>query len=132
MQALTRARMRTQEFKALCTKNGLTDEEAIQFCEQLNSIGVVLHFGHSPNAEVRDTVFLKPEEVVDAVFNEYGLVSPTKALVQAEAATKRQQLEQAELQLSAMQTTKNVLDGRAEVSGQRVCDCLLCSGVMAS
>lgn len=116
-----RRTMGVDEFLDICSSNGVPPEEAVQLLRSLHgcaaqriaalrtgvrpsrmrsrhvlahdSVGFLLHFDKSADERVRNTIFLKPEEVTDGVFARFGLESPTMRFVQEQAARKRAELE---------------------------------------
>ena len=79
------------------------------------------------NPVVRNTVFLKPEEVADSVFSEFGLQSPTQLFVKEQARKKERQLSALRERHQEMKTLQEVLAGRANAAARVVRSCLAAS-----
>ncbi|KAJ1487419.1 hypothetical protein T484DRAFT_2227303 [Baffinella frigidus] len=104
------------EFVALCRRHGLSDAQAMRMLDAFHDSGVVLHFGTASSSKLRETVFIKPRDVLDTIWATLDLngVTSTREL---EAREKGLILLRGELDILA--ETKGKLDKLAEKEADR-------------
>jgi len=56
------------QFCAIASKHGMHELAALQLLEALHKSGVILNFSTSSSQDLRDTVFIKPQDVLDTVW----------------------------------------------------------------
>ncbi|CAK4086676.1 unnamed protein product [Aphanomyces euteiches] len=77
------------EFKKLAADHGIPSKQANQVLHAFHQVGLVFHFSHAADEELRTAVFLKPRNILDGYFDSLGLVPPSTQRY----LEKRQQLE---------------------------------------
>lgn len=84
--------IRVAEFLNLAADAGVPPDEGRDLLRGLHRAGVLLHFHRHPDPHLRDVVFLKPEEALDALYGHFGLEGPNKAFVREQRQRKQAEL----------------------------------------
>lgn len=92
---------------------GVTRLEAEELSAALHTAGVILHFRNHPDKEVRNTVILQPDDVIDSVYESFGLDGPVSSLLDEEAAKHQQQLQRIQTTLADKRGQKAIVDANA-------------------
>lgn len=104
------------EFCAICGKHGLQEPAALEILEILHKAGVVLNFAKSSSEQLRDTVFIKPQDVLDTVWATLDVSGVTNLTA---LNKKLDELKGLEKEYKSLSTVKAVLDNAADQEAAR-------------
>ena len=104
------------EFCTLCAKHGLQEPAALALLQHMHKAGIVLHFASSSSQQLKETVFIKPQDVLDTVWATLDVSGVTNL---AELNKKLAELEALEKEFAALTTAKSVLDSAADKEASR-------------
>lgn len=104
------------EFCALCSKHGMQEAGALSLLEVLHKAGVVLNFSQSSSQQLRSTVFVKPQDVLDSVWATLDVSGVTNLDLLNQKLEEKATLEK---EYKALTTVKSVLDIAAEKEANR-------------
>ena len=104
------------EFCTLCAKHGLQEPAALALLQHMHKAGIVLHFASSSSQQLKEVVFIKPQDVLDTVWATLDVSGVTNL---AELNKKLAELEALEKEFAALTTAKSVLDSAADKEASR-------------
>jgi hypothetical protein len=113
LQRLAKRTIPWDDFVRVADECGVTRQEAEELSAALHTAGVILHFRNHPDREVRNTVILQPDDVIDAVYESFGLQGPVGSLLNDEAAKHASQLLRIQGTLSDKRGQKAVVEANA-------------------
>lgn len=76
LEQVSRRSIPFSQFEATCVECGIPVHEATTVAADLHRVGYLLHF--AKDRELKGTVYLRPEEVLEDFFSRYGLHSPLR------------------------------------------------------
>jgi len=112
LEADSRKKISYHEYENICIENGLTKGQAKQLAQSLSDSGIILYFGNSSNAVLRDYVYLKPVEFNKTVSRILAELSDDTYL-KDQLATKQAELEQLKKELQPMHEQRLLLERKA-------------------
>lgn len=101
------------QFLNLAADAGVPPDEGRELLRTLHRAGVVLWFHRHPSREVADTVFLKPDEVLDALYAHFGLEGPNRAFVREQRERRTADLDRLHARLADRKAAKALVDREA-------------------
>jgi len=107
-----RKKVSYKEYETICAEQGLTKGQAKQLAQSLSDSGIILHFGNSANASLRDFVYLKPAEFNRTVSRILAQLSDDTYL-KTQTATKQAELAQLRKELQPLQEQRTALEQKA-------------------
>jgi hypothetical protein len=120
LEADVRSIMPYKEYLKICSFNGVPKTEADSLLRNLHSCGILLHFHQSKIQSLHDFIFLKPDEVTDAMFTKLGLETPTQNWLKSQSAKKQVELEQIQDKLQPLEQLRQELDIAATSHANRM------------
>lgn len=107
-----RKKISYHEYEKICTEQGLTKGQAKQLAQSLSDAGIILYFGNSSNAVLRDFIYLKPVEFNKTVSKILAQLSDDTYL-KDQLAIKQGELEQLKKELLPMEEKRAELERKA-------------------
>lgn len=107
--------LRVAAFLNLAADAGVPPDEGRDLLRGLHLAGVVLHFHRHPDATIRDTVFLKPEETLDSLYAHFGLEGPNKAFVREQREARETALARHRARLADKTAARSLVEREAGV-----------------
>jgi len=80
-----RKSMSVQDFYTLCKEEGLQQPQADRLVQSLSDSGTLLHFPNSTNTKLKDTIFLRPQDLNTAVHSLLDQNTPASLKLEADA-----------------------------------------------
>jgi len=108
-------RISVAEFLNLAADAGVPPDEGRDLLRGLHRAGVVLHFHRHADHVVRDSVFLKPEETLDALYAHFGLEGPNKAFVREQKHKRQAELASHKSRLADRRAAQSLVEREAAV-----------------
>lgn len=107
-----RKKISYHEYEKICTEQGLTKGQAKQLAQSLSDAGIILYFGNSSNAVLRDFIYLKPVEFNKTVSKILAQLSDDTYL-KDQLGIKTAELEQLKKELEPMDEKRAQLERKA-------------------
>jgi hypothetical protein len=105
--------MSVPEFLNLASDSGVPPDEGRDLLRIFHRAGVVVHFHRDPDPKIRDLVFLKPDEALDALHAHFGLEGPHKAFVREQRAKKEAELASLKARLADRRAARELVEREA-------------------
>eukprot|EP00611_Tribonema_gayanum_P022823 TRINITY_DN4668_c0_g1_i1.p1 TRINITY_DN4668_c0_g1~~TRINITY_DN4668_c0_g1_i1.p1 ORF type:complete len:422 (-),score=86.13 TRINITY_DN4668_c0_g1_i1:490-1755(-) len=112
-----RRSMPFSQFAAICEDCDIPGDEADDVAAVLHKAGFVLHFALDP--ELKNTVYLKPDEVLEDLFSRYALHSPLLQHLSRRTTELESSAAAVEEVLKPLKSLQAALDDRAAVTANR-------------
>jgi hypothetical protein len=61
----------------LAAEHGIPKKQVGQVLHAFHQVGLVFHFSHAGDEELRSAIFLKPRNILDNYFDSLGLTPPS-------------------------------------------------------
>lgn len=116
LEKMTAQKLTVLEFVGVCSKYGVAEADAKNLLLSFHKSSVVFHFASSSSAQLRDTVFIKPKDVLDTVWATFDLSGSVSL---AEIEHKQAELIVLKSEFRALDTAKRMLDMAAEQQANR-------------
>jgi len=116
LDSLPNQKMSVREFCGLCSRFGVHEADALTLLAAFHESSIVLNFSTSSSAQLRDTVFIKPKDVLDTVWATFDLSGSVSL---AEIELKQAELVVLRSEFRALDTAKSMLDQTAESQANR-------------
>jgi len=113
LQRMAKRTITWDEFVREAEDCGVTRLEAEELSAALHTAGVILHFRNHPDKQVRNTIILQPDDVIDSVYESFGLPGPVSSLLDEEADKHKQQLQRIQGTLADKRGQKAIVDANA-------------------
>ncbi len=113
LQRLAKRTISWDDFVREAEACGVTRLEAEELSAALHTAGVILHFRNHPDKEVRNTVILQPDDVIDSVYESFGLAGPVGSLLDDESQQHKQQLQRIQSTLADKRAQKAIVEANA-------------------
>lgn len=107
-----RKKISYHEYEKICTEQGLTKGQAKQLAQSLSDSGIILYFGSSSNAVLRDFVYLKPVEFNKTVSRILAQLSDDTYL-KDQLAIKQAELAQLKKEIQPLEEQRKQLERSA-------------------
>jgi len=104
------------DFCRICNKYGFREQESLLLLESFHQSGIVLNFSNTSNTALKETVFIKPQDVLDTIWATFDLNGATRT---QEIQRREQELEALSKELGALSTAKALIDEAAEREANR-------------
>jgi hypothetical protein len=108
----TRRSIPYSTFEQLCGQCAIPNESIATVASDLHRVGVILHFSRDPN--LKNVVYLRPEEIIEDLFRMRGLESPLQQHTKNKIAFMMEKLEAARADLAPLEALRRSLEERAD------------------